>query len=279
MPTIPALSHPVTITAPASGNHITITYTDASTQGVDLASGTYYIQADNSATDLFEALETALETASNITTASTTFSSSQLVTLRTRGAKDVNLLTFDTTIILPYHFGFATSTATTTVTVTPGSPDSTAVALYRPPSFWCPSTEDFDDLQTRKDVAVSQGADDGGGVDDIYTGHVSSAHWIPEVFGVLIRNTLASDANHVANVSGLSSGDTNAALDSWLVSYHALLGGARPTCRWTPDVGTMATFRSVKVGGVEMLGSVEGWIEDTNEAPLFHDLRFTLAEV
>ena len=41
----------------------------------------------------------------------------------------------------------------------------------------------------------------------------------------------------------------------------------------------MATFRSVKVGGVEMLGSVEGWIEDTNEAPLFHDLRFTLAEV
>ena len=68
MPTIPALSHPVTITAPTSGNHITIRYTDASTQGVDLASGTYYIQADNSVTDLFEALENALETASNIST-------------------------------------------------------------------------------------------------------------------------------------------------------------------------------------------------------------------
>ena len=282
MPTIPQISHQVDVAAPSSGNHITITYTDTNTEDVDLntANSPFYVQGDGGVTDLLDAMKDALETAPNITTAAISFGTDQRVTiLLTSASKTVASLTLVQTDFKPYHLGFSTGTTTTVIAFTSAGGSESAKGSYRPPSTWCPSTEDFDGLRTRRDVVVSQGADDGSGVDDVYTGHQVSSHRIPEVFGVLMRSTLASDADHVSNVSGLTSGDTNAALDSWLQSLHSLLGGVRPTLRWTPDISSRSTYRSVRINNASLYSGIEGWIVDTNEAPLFHDLEFELSEV
>jgi len=283
MPTIPQIAHPVIIAAPASGNHIKITYTDAVEEDVDLVipATPFFIQGDGASTDLLDAVKDALDSAASITASSVTLSpTAQKVIIAINSSKTVASLTLVQDDFKPYHLGFeVTTTATVISSFTTVASNEIATGSFRPPSTWCPSTEDFGGLRTRRDVIVSQGADDGSGVDDVYTGHRVSAHRIPEVFGVLIRSTLASEANHVANVSNLTSGDTNAALDSWLVSLHALLGGVRPTLRWTPDTSTRATYREVRINTAGLLAGVEGWIVETNDAPLFHDLEFELSEV
>ena len=65
MPTIPQIAHQVDIAAPSSGNHITITYTDASTESVDLTTSysPFYIQGDGANEDLLDAVKDALESA------------------------------------------------------------------------------------------------------------------------------------------------------------------------------------------------------------------------
>ena len=282
MPTIPQISHQVNIAAPSSGNHITITYTDTTTENVDLNTthSPFYVQGDGANSDLLDAVKDALETATAITSASVTFLTTQRVRISIVSTKTVSTLTLIQSDFRPYHLGFAVSTGTTTITGFSTIASAEVVTGdFRPPSTWCPSTEDFAGLRTRRDVVVSHGADDGSGVDDVYSGHRVSSHKIPEVFGVLMRSTLATDADHVANVGSLTSGDTNAALDSWLLSLHALLGGVRPTLRWTPDTSTRATYRSVRINTAGLLAGIEGWITETNDAPLFHDLEFELSEV
>ena len=282
MPTIPQISHQVDIAAPSSGNHITIAYTDGVTENVDLNTthSPFYVQGDGANSDLLDAVKDALESATHITSASVTFLTTQRVRISIVSTKTVSTLTLIQSDFRPYHLGFAVTTGTTTITGFSTIASAEVVTGdFRPPSTWCPSTEDFGGLRTQRDVVISQGADDGSGVDDVYSGHRVSTHRIPEVFGVLMRSTLASDSDHVANVGSLTSGDTNAALDSWLLSLHALLGGARPTLRWTPDTSTRATYRSVRINTAGLLSGIEGWINDTNDAPLFHDLQFELSEV
>jgi len=282
MPTIPQIAHQVDIAAPSSGNHITLAFVSPiSIETVDLntANSPFYVQGDGGVTDLLDALKDALETATAISSATVTIGSDQRITISVTSSATLVSATFGQDDFKPYHLGFATSTSTDIITFTSSGGVETSKGSYRPPSTWCPSTEDFGGLRTRRDVVVSQGADDGSGVDDVYSGHRVSAHRIPEVFGVLMRSTLASDADHVANVSDLTSGDTNAALDSWLLSLHSLLGGERPTLRWTPDTSTRGTYRSVRINTASLYASIEGWIVETNDAPLFHDLEFELSEV
>jgi len=283
MPTIPQIAHQVDIAAPSSGNHITITYTDGTEEDVDLTTSysPFYIQGDGANEDLLDAVKDALESAASITGASVTLlPASQRVYLAIASTKTVSTLTLVQDDFKPYHLGFEVNTTATVISgFSTVAGNEVKLASFRPPSTWCPSTEDFGGLRTRRDVVVSQGADDGSGVDDVYSGHRVSAHRIPEVFGVLMRSTLASDADHVANVSDLTSGDTNAALDSWLLSLHSLLGGERPTLRWTPDTSTRGTYRSVRINTASLYASIEGWIVETNDAPLFHDLEFELSEV
>ena len=282
MPTIPQISRPMTISAPSSGNHITITYTDTFVESVDLntTNSPFFIQGDGGVSDLLEVMKDALETATNITTANVLFGTDQRIfILLTSSSKTVASITLVQTDFKPYHLGFEVTETGTVINFVSGGGGESVRGDYRPPSTWSPSTEDFDGLRTRRDMVVSQGADDGSGVDDVYTGHQVSSHRIPEVFGVLMRSTLASDSGHVDNVSGLTTGDTNAALDSWLVSLHSLLGGVRPTLRWTPDTSSRSSYRSVRINNPKLYSGIEGWIVDTNEAPLFHDLEFELSEV
>ena len=176
--------------------------------------------------------------------------------------------------------GFATDTTTTLITsFSTVAGNETAVSSFRVPMNWCPSTEEFSDLVFRRDKVISATADNGTGVDDFYSGHRVSLHDIPEVFGALIQNSIVSIADHASNVSDLTTGDTNATLESWLTSLGSLLGGQRPLLYLTPDIATPATTRQVRIGNPELLSGVEGWIEDSNLAPLFHDLRFELIEV
>ena len=282
MPTIPQIAHQVDIAAPSSGNHITITYTDATTENVDLNTtySPFYIQGDGANEDLLDAVQDALDSATAITSSTVTLLSTQRVRISINSTKTVSTLTLVQSDFRPYHLGFAVTVGPSVISgFTTVASAEVVTADFRPPSTWCPSTEDFGGLRTRRDVVVSQGADDGSGVDDVYSGHRVSSHRIPEVFGVLMRSTLASDADHVANVGSLTSGDTNAALDSWLLSLHTLLGGVRPTLRWTPDTSTRGTYRSVRINTAALYASIEGWIVETNDAPLFHDLEFELSEV
>lgn len=278
MPTIPQIAMPLTI---ASGPHLRLTYDDASTDDVTLAAGTYYVQGDGASGDLLEEIKDKILALSAISGIVYSFpASTQRITLTiTVTGKALSTITTLTDQLYAMDLGYGLTTSTTTITFATVGAKELSLAQYRPSNTWCPSTEDFDGLRTRRDVAVSQSSDSGAGVDDIYSGHRVSSHWIPEVFGVLLRSTLAGDADHVANVSDLTSGDTNAALDSWLVLYHAQLGGARPVLRWTPDTSTRSSWRSVYLSSSALLAGIEGWIEDTNQAPLFHDLRFELSEV
>jgi len=277
MPTIPQLSMPVVI---GSGPHLRLTYDDASTDDVTLDADTYYVQGDAGSTDLIEEIRSKILAVSVVSGCVIQFTSTQkpLITVTVTG-KSLSTITTLTTQLYPMDLGYATSTSTNTITFSTVGAKEISQAQFRPRTTWCPSTEDFGGLRTRRDFVVSQGSDSGAGVDDVYAGHTVSSHNIPEVFGVLMRSTLASDADHVANVADLTSGDTNAALDSWLLLYHAKLGGDRPILRWTPDTSTRGTYRSVYINNSRLIQGIEGWISETNEAPLFHDLRFELSEV
>jgi hypothetical protein len=276
MPTIPQISMPVVI---GSGPHLRLTYDDASTDDVTLDADTYYVQGDAGSTDLLEEIRTKIVALGVVSACAITFPATQtpLITITVTG-KALSTITSLTSQLYPMDLGYGVSTSTTTITFATAGLKQISQAQFRPSTTWCPSTEDFDGLRTRRDSVVSQGSDSGAGIDDVYTGHVVSSHRIPEVFGVLMRSTLASDADHVANVSDLTSGDTNAALDTWLQLYHARLGGARPVLRWTPDTSTRGTYRSVYLNTSSLVAGIEGWIVETNEAPLFHDLRFELSE-
>ena len=280
MVTTPMISHPHN-TAITSTPHFEVTFGTAGAQsltGVARATRTLYPQGNASATtDLIEWLEVCLNTNSASMVFSCTLGAPGTGRLRISATGPdtfVGMSTLTSEVTL-YDLGLALTTATTAILA------STSIinGAYRIPSLWCPSTQDFGDLTTRRDVAVSATADSGVGVDDIYTGHKVSSHDIPGVFGALIRTSVVSVAAHAQNVDDLTTGDTLAPLESWLVSLHSLLGGARPTLRWTPDIATPATFRSVYLANPALLSGVEGWITDTNLAPLFHDLSFELVEV
>lgn len=281
MATIPRLSHSISI---ADENHITIDYDDLTSETVSLSPATdpklYWALADGSSVDLLNAVKDALETAASVNSASVTLSAPQRVAITIASSKTVVQLAFLTTYFRPYHLGFATDTSTTLITsFSTLLGNEIATGDYRIPMNWCPSTEEFSDLVFRRDKVISATADNGTGVDDLYTGHKVSLHDIPEVFAALVQNSIVSQSGHASNVSDLTTGDTNATLESWLTSLGALLGGARPLLYLTPDIATPATTRQVRIGNPELLSGVEGWIEETNLAPLFHDLRFELIEV
>lgn len=281
MATIPRLSHSISI---ADENHIKIHYDDLSTEDVSLSPATdpklYWAIADASSVDLLKATQDALDSAASITSSTVTVAASQRVIISISSSKTVVQLEFLTSYFRPYHLGFATDTTTTLITsFSTIVGNEIATGDFRIPMNWCPSTEEFSDLVFRRDKVISATADNGTGVDDLYSGHKVSLHDIPEVFGALVQNAIVSQSGHVSNVSDLTTGDTNATLESWLTSLGALLGGARPLLYLTPDIATPATNRQVRIGNPELLSGVEGWIEDTNLAPLFHDLRFELIEV
>lgn len=274
MPTIPRIARGVEI---GTGPHLTINYTGGSpaAENVSLASGTWYLLNDNSTNDLLKRLDDALTSAPNITNATVSISSTQLITISvTTAASTVASIDFSTTQLYPQDFGFALNTSTTSITFTANSATST----FRPPVSWSPSTQDFDDVITRRDKAISLTADDGSGVDDFYTGHKISSHDIPEVFAALTRNSTTT-SDHAGNVSGLSTGDTNATLETFLVGVSTRLGGAREHLYWTPDIANPTTNRRIKIGDARLLSGVEGWIVETNRSPLFYDMRFELIEV
>ncbi len=274
MPTIPKIAYPVTLTASAD---LRLVYTDATEETVTVAAGTYWVQEDGTAADLLQTIETALLSAASVSTCEVALSSNR-VRISILSTRTVDALHFDTAAqLLPFDLGYALDTTTTSVGFVAFGSSELAWSANRAPSHWIPSTEDFGDLITRQDVVVSQTAADGSGADDVYAGRKTSEHDIPEVYGALIRDQIVAIADHAASVNGLATGDTNATLEGWLTRLHGLLGGVRPTLRWTPDISTPATFRTVKITDPEMIGGVAGWITETNKAPLFHDLAFKLA--
>ena len=281
MPTIPQIAHQVDIAAPSS-NYITITYTDATTESVDLLTSysPFYIQGDGANEDLLDAVKDPLGRSEYHGRIGDAAQRLQRVYLAISAAKTVSTLTLVQDDFKPYHLGFEVNTTATVISgFATVAGNETKLASFRPPrrgahqprtlegsgrgeTSWC--------LKVLMMALVLM----------TYTQDtVSAPTESPRVFGVLMRSTLASDADHVANVSDLTSGDTNAALDSWLLSLHSLLGGVRPTLRWTPDTSTRGTYRSVRINTASLYASIEGWIVETNDAPLFHDLEFELSEV
>lgn len=276
--TQPRLAYYLTITG-GTGPHLTINYTDLSFESVSLGAGTYYVQGDGSSSDLIQEVEDALNTnASSVTfTVAVTTSPLGEVLITATGAKTVDTIDFITSQIYPMDLGYALTTSTTQIGFA-ASPNI-ALSTYRVPSAWYPSAVVTTEEPTRMDKAVGQFGDDGLGVVDVYVGHVRRRISIVEVYAAVVREEYVSDAGHVANVSGLESGDTNAPLESWLVRLQDLLGGTVPTLRWTPDISSPSTYRSVRITDVDLYGSVSAWISETNDAPLFYDLEFELSEV
>lgn len=278
--TIPRLAYRKTITS-GTGPHMTVNYSDATTDDVSIAASSasgYYVQGDSASTCLLKGVQDALNSDPNGygSTWTVTVSGSGLVTItKTGGAKTADSIDFTTTQIYPFDLGFALTTSTTQIVLA----TETATSTYRVPSAWYPGVPDYLAKPTRKDGVVLQAGDDGAHVVDVYAGHTRWEHRLFEVYGALVRSEYAGQAAHAGNVSGLATGDTNAPLDEWLQRLHDLMGGTGPTLRWTPDVDTPGTYRNVRILTPEMIASVEGWITETNEAPLWHDLSFMLSEV
>ena len=158
MPTIPQIAHQVDIAAPASGNHITITYTDTKTETVDLNTtySPFYIQGDGANEDLLDALKDALASATHLTSAVVTLETTQRVRISVKSSiKTISTLTLVQSDFKPYHLGFAVDTTTTVISgFTTVGASEIVDADFRPPSTWCPSTEDFGGLRTRRDVVI-----------------------------------------------------------------------------------------------------------------------------
>lgn len=283
--TKPKIAYPTVI--PAGGQDIEIVYVGATaaTETVTIPAGTYYPQNDGGAACLWKALSTALNTnAAGVTFAvaghyrgGVYAASGTTLLTATHGTHVVLTIQFITQAHLSAKdFGFAVTAAVTTIAYDP-SPNATE-GDYQVPALWLPHAEDYDGRSTQMAAVVSQGVGTGEGDDDVYQGPKVWAHLLLEVAAVLVRSMFASDAVYVARVSGLVSGDTHASLEGWLARYKALLGGARPVLRWTPDVGAPGTYRSVYITTADMLTSIKGWEESEHLGPDWHDLRFTLTE-
>jgi hypothetical protein len=275
----PSLSYALTIPA-ASGPHLQVTYTDTNTANVTLTAGTYYVQNNGASDDLLFEIKTQLEALPDITSVVLGFNSTtNRLVFASVGSKDIDFITTLTTHLTPFDLGFDTSTTSTVINFT-GSPTALALADYRVPSVWLPSTSyDLLDTRTKRDRAVGAFVQSGAGVVDVYQGHTVSQHLLPEVYAVLMRDQYASDAASVSNVPELNLNDTNAALDGWIRRLGALLDSDVPILRWTPNKDFHGTYREVRLNNVRLYESIEGWIESDNEGLQYHDLAFELSEV
>lgn len=271
--TVPMLSYPVVI---ASDLTLGIDFTSVTDEDVTLAAGTYYVQGDDASTDLLKVLEDALNTNSRGANFTVSLNTSALKVLITGTGQAVTEIEVVGGADVLKALGY---TLTTGIFITFAG--AFASAPYRPAAVWCPSEEDHAGIPTQTDAIVGQMGDDGDGVIDVYSGRTVWEHRFYEVYPPLVRSHYASNATMVGDVRSpsLSSGDTNAALDGWIRRLQTLTNGATPTLRYTPDVTTLGTYRSVRLGAVNLYGSVTPWIASTNEAPRHHELRFELIEV
>ncbi len=277
--TIPMLGLPVTI---SGVDHLNISYDVASAEDVTITAGTYWILGDGSSDCLLEAVEDALNTNTNSMSFTVTLNTSTLKVLITAtGADTVDELALDTATDadLFWLLGFGLASGADAASFAAGPPNAYS-GSYRPAALWCPSEYDHSDVPTQRDAVVLQAGDDGLGVIDVYSGRTEWEHHLYEVYPPLVRAEYASNATMTGDVDSptLSTDDTNAALDGWLRRFHGLCGGASPELKWTPDISTLGTSRSVYITTPEMVASVDGWIANTNPAPRHHEMRFTLTE-
>jgi hypothetical protein len=273
------IGYAITITG-GTGPHLRITYTDTNTDNLTIGAGTYYILGDGSSTCLLQEIEDLILATTPITSCSVALhgAGAGRVLITTGGTKHIDKIDSLTTHITPKDLGYVLD-ATTEITFAVLFGSSISSGLYRCPSLWIPSTSyDLADIITRRDRAVGAYTATGTGVVDHYAGHSHSTHILPEVWAALVRLQYAADAGAVANVPGMTSGDTHAALEGWLDRVADLLGGAVPLLRWTPDVDTAATHRSVRITDTRLYEGVEAWIELSNEGLNWHDLSFRLSE-
>ncbi|MCP4248565.1 MAG: hypothetical protein GY778_16065 [bacterium] len=278
----------------AGAQEITITYTGAGAPGADTVSftaGTYYANRTANSDSLLNELYTRINTQVAISvpgmvmTMLPDFATGTLEpTGRLRmgfsggGTVEVSQIEFTTaTYLSAKDFGFALTSATTVIAFATGVADNTANGDYRIPSCWIPDSLDYDPTATQKDTAIVQTLGHGGGDADVYVGPKAWEHVLVEVAAVLVRAQYASDADYVGRVSGLTSGDTHASLEAWLLLYQDLLGGAIPVCQWVPDYVTSVP-RDVYLQDPRLIGGVEGWITATNQSPDWHDLELVLVE-
>lgn len=271
--TKPVLSYPFSF---AGNETLSIDYDSGSPDVVtlNLGTGLWYAQGDGAADDFVQQFADDLNTNASGYAFTVTLHGTYpgKIRIEQSGARTIDSFTFATGSTVPRELGLLVSTG-----LVVGDLSADYTALYQCRSLWLPHSEDHMGRSTDMDAVVSQEIGSGDGDDDVYQGPRVWEHVLPEVYGVLMRQQYASVAAYYGKVTGLSSGDTHAALDRWIRSYQGLLGGAKPVCRWTPDYAAPSTYREVYVPG-KLAAGIKGWEESENLTPDFSNLKFELKE-
>lgn len=279
--TVPAYILPVVLDS-ADGPHLRITYTDASTEDITLGTAggaSYWFDSRTGSTDLAEHITDALDAATSDTWAVEVETSGWFGRVRfeqTAGSKTPDEITCLTTSLTLRHLGRSRSNNTPPETATLLS----GTSAYRSSLIWSPEeilTED--EPEETYSVVVAHTAQ-GAGVFDNYGGRESRAMLMPLVWGALVWDAYAQDADHRSNVPDMPAGDLNATLQTFVRELRRFGGGDIPVVRVLTERGDETTGRDMRPLDAALYTSPRGWAtEHADKAPLRYVVHPTLALV
>lgn len=267
----PTLGAPITITSTVE---LTVTYTDATTDTVQIGTGTYYMQGDGTSTDLVQKLQDAFTADAEGSWTCTLHEDKRghLKLSKVAGTKGVTSVTFAAPLSAS-ALGFSVATEVISAATLGASP-------YRVAWLWCPDAVD-DSAEPTGNQQVTRGAFTGTGVGSMsfYTTPDRWNHNLIEVYAAEMFNHYRADSTHAGNVADLNVNDPNATLEAFLVQVRSDSDGIIPTLRWTTDYTTPATYRQVRMLNFALYGGPRAWVKAKNPAPLWFELEWEFAEV
>lgn len=260
---------PITLTAGSA--HVTVRYTDLSTQDVTISAGTYYPQGDGGATDLFKAMADAFDAQATDGVNWTFTPQTSGLWWRIRiesdgsGAKTPDRLTFNTTELVAADLGFASSPITLILGVGTGT--------YRASHCWHPEEETYIDEDLEAPVVI-QALSASTGVTDVYSAMGTKEMFWPRVWGALVATQYTADSDHAAAITGLNTADPNASLEAFLADVRSGANGDTPVVRWCPDRASPGTYENIILPAEGY--TVPGWVQQRNPAPLWYTLGLSV---
>lgn len=277
--TTPALIYPTVITEPVSSpEHITVTYSDTTTDDVTIDEGTYYALGDGTSDDLLQALADALTSGADgdWTVAMNAAPALTITITKTGGSKTPSSLTFLRTELTAQSLGLTTD-ATSPKTISGGAPFTGA---YRARWCWTPEEIDLGIGMRRGRLTAYSDTVAGVGSIDTYELPKSYTLHLPVVRSALVLGSHTA-LDEYANAVSVATSDPNAALDLWLSHLAAdLLPGDTPILRYLPDVTTPATSHAVRLPSGEYYASEDAWTGGAlrNDSPAYYDIKISLKE-
>lgn len=269
--TTPVLHAPFTLGADVQ---LTVRYTDLTSDTVDINAGTKYVLGDGSSSDWIQELSDALNGDAEGTYAVTLheLTRGHCRITKTSGAK--TLLQIDFVPTFPARlFGFSSSDSSNSITSS-----VLGNSAFRCAYLWAPGWPDDRARPDPGSIVIGAHTGSGNGSADDYSRPDRWSHNLTEIYAAEVFEYFRQQTDHAANVP-VSRFDTNVTLEAFLVTLRGLLNGQIPTLKWVPSLSDPTTQRDVRILNFDLYGSPRAWIAETNDAPLWYELEWQMAEV